>query len=93
MLTGEDDRRCVRRLWRELMSGGAVIGSGRGRRLIRYLCTRAEISSISAAHFTSDIYRIVLQINSNELYSLYRRTLKNSRGCPFDSPPDWQVIW
>lgn len=75
--TCEDDRRCVGRLWGELLGGGCVVARrGRGRRwLIRNLGTRAEVTRVPAPQFTADVHRVVLQIRiSNYLkfiHSLY----------------------
>lgn len=69
LLTCQDDRRGVGRLWGELLGGGRVVaGRGRGGRLIRNLGARAEVARVPAPQFTADVHRVVLQVR----ISIYR---------------------
>lgn len=75
LLTCQDDRRGVGRLWGELLGGGRVVaGRGRGGRLIRNLGARAEVARVPAPQFTADVHRVVLQVR----ISIYRTIFRSS---------------
>lgn len=73
LLTCQDDRRGVGRLWGELLGGGRVVaGRGRGGRLIRNLGARAEVARVPAPQFTADVHRVVLQVRISIYRTIFR---------------------